>query len=91
MTPEPYHDPMGILVRLAPGVLGYTVDMPDGTLNIPVIQAEEPGNGDVGRYLDRLPKDHQICVPCVISLRLEQMPMRRGFRPTVEWAQDFGE
>ncbi len=88
---DDYVDPLGVMERLAPGVLGYTVDMPDGTLNIPMIQAEREGNGDVGRYLESLPRDRRICFPCVISRRLQGMLERRGFVPSVEWADDFEE
>ncbi len=88
---EPYVDPFGVCERLAPGVLGYTVDMPDGTLNIPYIQAERPGSGDVARYLDSLPRDRRVCVPCVLSERLWMMLERRGFQPALEWAEEAGE
>jgi hypothetical protein len=88
---EPFVDPFGIQVRLAPGVTGYTVDMPDGTLNVPYVQAERPGSGDVGRYLDSLARDRRVCVPCVISARLQGMLERRGFLPEQEWAEEVGE
>ena len=84
---EPMFD---FVVSLAPGVIGYTVDVgPD--LYVPLIEAMKPGSGDVGRYLDSLPIDRRIVVPNVISARLAGMLARRGFSATVEWAADFEE
>lgn len=76
---------------LAPGVRGYTVDMGEQGLYIPLIDAEAPGSGDVGRYLDSLPKDRRVVVPNVISARLAGMLDRRGFVVVQEWAEQFGE
>ena len=82
--------PFDFVVSLAPGVVGYTVDVgPD--LYVPLIEASKPGSGDVGRYLDSLPRDRRVVVPNVISARLEGMLARRGFSATVEWAADFEE
>jgi hypothetical protein len=75
---------------LAPGVLGYTVEA-DGVLYIPVIMAEEEGSGDVGRYLDSLPRDRTVKVPGVQSDRLRGMLERRGFEADQEWAPEFEE
>jgi hypothetical protein len=88
---EPYVDPLGVMVRLAPGVLGYTVDMPDGSLNIPLIQAEHEGSGEVGRWIDALPVNRRIVFPTVISARLQGMLERRGYHPEQEWVEEFGE
>jgi hypothetical protein len=65
--------------EIAPGVRGYTQEV-DGELWVPVIHAERPGNGAVGRFLDRLPTDRTIVVPTVLSARLAGMLVRRGFR-----------
>ncbi len=62
---------------LAPGVRGYTIEA-HGALYIPVIMADVPGRGDVGRYLDSL-KDRVVRVPTVTSDVLEGMLRRRGF------------
>ena len=64
--------------ELAPGVWGYTVENEQG-LWVPIINAENPGSGDVSRYLDGLPKDRPVHFPCVISERLAGMLLRRGF------------
>lgn len=81
---------MKVLDLLAPGVLGYSVEE-DGALYIPVIMAEKEGSGDVGRFLDGLPRDKTIKVPGVASERLRGMLERRDFRSTSEWAEEFGE
>ena len=78
------------LEQLAPGVTGYTREWND-SLYIPYIRADREGNGDVGRYLDSLPTDRRVVVPCVISKRLEGMLKRRGFTPAWEWSEYMGE
>ena len=72
----PYID---ISMEIAPGVDGYTVDLGDKGLYVPLLMAKRPGNGDVGRYLDSLPLDRRVVVPGVISGILEGMLERRGF------------
>ena len=67
------------LVLLAPGVYGFTLDDPDGALVIPMIVAEYPGSGAVGRYLDTLPTNRRVIVEACISPRLAGMLERRGF------------
>lgn len=69
---------------LAPGVRGYTRDRPS-ELWIPYIMAENEGNGDVGAYLDSLPRDRPIVIPNVINERLYKMLGRRGFVPEMRW------
>ena len=76
---------------IAPGVRGYTVDMGERGIYVPLIGAIQPGNGDVGRYLDGLAHDRRVVVPNVLSGRLEGMLKRRGFTLVEEWAEDFGE
>jgi len=75
---------------LAPGVLGYATETPDG-LYVGFIAAEVEGSGAVGRYLDSLPRDRRVVFPDVLSPRLAGMLGRRGFVPTVEWAAQSGE
>lgn len=78
------------IVELAPRVTGYTVETDDG-LYVPVITAEREGSGDVGRFLDSLPKDRRVVVPNVVNPRLEGMLIRRGFTLTEEWSDAFEE
>lgn len=66
---------------LAPGVDGYAVAHA-GRVYIPAVHATRPGSGDVGRFLDAL--SPRCVFPCVISERLAEMLMRRGWRPTLE-------
>ena len=75
---------------IAPGVRGDVHDTPAG-LYIPIIFAEREGGGDVGRYLDALPRDRRVVFPCVISVRLAGMLVRRGFAPAFDHSEDFGE
>jgi hypothetical protein len=75
------------LTQLAPGVVGYDVDH-EGELWIPVIHAENPGAGDVGRYLDSLPTDRTVVVPNVINGQLAEMLERRGFQHTMKAIED---
>ncbi len=75
---------------MAPGVRAHVFDMPQG-IYIPMIIAEREGAGDVGRYLDSLPKDRRVVFPTVISARLRGMLERRGFRQSTEWAPEFEE
>jgi hypothetical protein len=70
---------------LAPGVRGYAMES-DGAIYIPVIIADNPGSGDVGRYLDGLPPDRTIRVPNLTSEILEGMLRRRNFDVIVELA-----
>ena len=71
----------GVFYPLAPGVEGATRDWSDGTFELVGIRAVTPGAGDVGRYLDSLPRDRTVVVPFVTSQRLTQMLARRGFVP----------
>ena len=72
------------LSEIGPGVLGYTVEV-EGALWIPFLMADRPGHGDVGRYLDDLPRDRAVKVPNVLSDRLAGMLRRRGFRERTEY------
>jgi len=61
---------------LANGVRGCAFDMPNG-IYIPMIAADKPGSGDVGRFLDALPKDRRVVFPTVISQELAASLPRR--------------
>lgn len=65
------------------GVRGAAFDLPTG-IYIPLIRAEREGSGDVGRFLDALPRDRRVVFPGVISQRLRGMLERRGFVNAVE-------
>lgn len=54
-----------------------------GALWVPLVIAEKPGNGDVGRYLDSLPGDRRVVFPNVISDVLIGMLKRRGFTEVI--------
>lgn len=92
MTNELWIDPLlfQYLERVAPGVLGYTVDH-EGELWIPTIYAEHERNGDVGRYLDTLPTDRRVVVPNVVNPILRGMLQRRGFVAGWEDSVEFDE
>jgi len=78
-TIRPGHEP-----RLAPGVRGYTV-WSHGELYVPLVIADHEGRGDVARYLDTLPTDRVVKFPTVVSVRLIDMLLRRGFA----WATEM--
>ena len=59
---------------LAPGVMGTAFEE-GGLILIPLIVAEKPGNGNVGRFLDRLSSRCRII--SVTSDRLAAMLYRR--------------
>lgn len=76
--------------RVAPGVRGEVVERQvpvvgrdlkglDRYTFVNIVVAEREGNGDVGRWLDSLPRDHVVIVTSVISERLKGMLERRGF------------
>lgn len=88
MTPAEAAEAMGETV-LAPGVHGHLFDTPEG-LYVPIITADEPGTGDVARFLDSLPRDKRVVFPSVWSLRLREMLLRRGFRDAVEDDPRYG-
>ena len=79
-----------LLDVLAPGVYGRRFDGPEGTY-FPIVYAAKAGSGDVGRFLDALPREQVMKFPCVVSSRLQGMLQRRGFRLTHEWNADAEE
>lgn len=74
---------------LAAGVYGSRFDTPEG-IYLPVISAARPGTGDVGRFLDALPKDRRVVFPTVMSPILRGMLLRRGFADALEFCPEFG-
>lgn len=89
MTPDRFAEMMG-QVPLAPGVHGAVFDTPEG-IYIPIISADNPGSGDIGRYLNSLPRDRVVKFPCVLSQRLQEMLERRGFVESQEWCDQTAE
>lgn len=75
---QPRTTPFGTLQWLGAGVLGVTRDHGD-VLVIVWLEATVPGRGDMGRYLDRLPRTRNIMVLDVINPVLSGMLHRRGF------------
>jgi len=76
--------------EIAPGVHGYMIEEGD-VLWIPVIWAQSPGQGDVKRFLDGLPRDKTVRFPTVLSRQLAAMLNRRGFQPIQMWSCEFEE
>lgn len=64
---------------LAPGVRGWASEQDDWLL-VSFIAADNPGNGDVGRYLGALPKEKPVAFLEVLSPVLAGMLARRGFK-----------
>jgi hypothetical protein len=89
VAPPPWAFPDLDLV--APGVKADVHDEGLRGIYVPIIVAMNPGAGDVGRYLDGLPKDRRIVFPTVISNRLIGMLERRGYHLEPEWSEEFGE
>jgi hypothetical protein len=93
VTNPAHSDPTEIIPgqepQIAPGVRGCMID-DGGALWVPLIFADRPGTGDVGRFLDSLPRHRTVKFPTVLSRRLEGMLQRRGFRPTVEDTPELG-
>ncbi len=89
MMPDPEILEMGKEPILGLGVRGYIVEEHDA-IYIPLIIADKPGNGDVGRYLDSLSRSRTIRIPNVLNPILEGMLERRGFCLTIEDDPDYG-
>lgn len=58
------------------GVRGYAVES-NGEIKIPLIIADDPNNGDVGRFLDAL--SPRCVIVNVTNSRLQGMLIRRGW------------
>lgn len=89
MSPEAVSLEMGEQL-LAPGVYGHLFDTPNGVY-IPVITAANPGSGEVGRFLNSLPKNRAVKFATVMSPVLRGMLRRRGFVDVLELSEEFGE
>lgn len=63
---------------IAPGVRGCAIEH-EGELHIPLVAADIPGSGAVAAFLDSLPQDKRVVFPTVISEKLANMLLRRGF------------
>jgi hypothetical protein len=63
---------------IAPGVRGCVIEH-EGELHIPLVSAEHPGIGAVATFLESLPQDKRVVFPTVISEKLANMLLRRGF------------
>jgi len=80
-------------IELAPGVFGFLrefIGPNTHTIEIASLRAAHEGNGDVGRYLDSLPKDQTVVVPLVTSERLAGMLDRRGYRKGAVMVELYG-
>jgi hypothetical protein len=75
--------------RLGEGVRGSAFDLGEQGVYLPLIIAEREGNGDVGRWLDDLPRDRRVVVPNAMNARLVGMLLRRGFTPAKEYDPEF--
>lgn len=75
---------------LAPGVRGYTM-RENGWYYIPVVAADTPGQGDVSRFLDGLPRDENIRFSTVLNPILAATLERRGFIKAKAFAKEMGE
>lgn len=73
------------------GISGYTVR--DGeSIYVPVLISDEPGKGNVGRYINELiQREKCVKFPNVINPKLVDMLVRRGFKLEWEYAEEFGE
>jgi hypothetical protein len=81
----------GDLPEIFPGVFGAIVER-GNYIFINVIWSATENKGNVGRYLDSLPKDKIIIFPSVVSKKLEGMLLRRGYinnRGSDQWIRKF--
>lgn len=79
-------DVLARLPDLAPGVVGTLREEYNQTtfrteLWLPLVVARHEGSGDVGRFLDTLPRAIKVVVPTVVNPRLAGMLARRDFLP----------
>ena len=83
--------PMGSVDEIGKASGGYAIEDKDGSIYIPVVLMEPPGQGDGGRFLDSLPRDRTIKFPNVVSAVLAGMLERRGFTVVQEWADEYDD
>lgn len=66
-------------IDLVPPLDGYYISRAERVAYLPVVMSRAPGQGHVGRLIDRLVADHDVVVvPCVLDLRLVGMLQQRG-------------
>ena len=83
---------MGMNEELFDGVVGYTVDMGENGFYVPFLMSLEEGKGNVSKYIEHLKAHHPVVkFPNLISLRLKNMLIKRGFKLTYEKDERFGE
>lgn len=81
---------MGAPQLLFPGVMGLTVKR-RGTISVVFIMSVEEGRGHVSRYIDHLKQKYSVIrFPNIISKRLENMLVKRGFEHVEEWDTFYG-
>lgn len=69
------------LDELGPGVYGRLYHVGEAVI-IPTVASNDPGKGNVARWLDTLPRDKPVIFLTVINTKLRGMLLRRGFRHT---------
>ena len=75
---------MDPLDELAPGLKVYTVEV-GNDIYVPVLMADQPGQGALTGYLDKLEASGKtVKIPTVLSDRLALYLTRRGYKPVWE-------
>lgn len=70
----------GALTPLADGILGHSIVEGD-CITIPFFVSTQQGKGYAGRFIDELKEKYKVIMfPNMISYKLEQMLLRRGFK-----------
>lgn len=88
---KPIGDAFEVPPMVAPGVLAFVNDLRDLNITvIPAVIAMHEGNGDVGRWIDGLPRHRAIAFIEVGSDRLRGMLTRRGYIDAKMQVQDVG-
>ncbi len=65
------------------GIRGVALDRGPLGIWIPLVSTEQPGTGQLGRWLDDLPNDRRVVFPTVIHPRLVVALVNRRFRHKV--------
>jgi len=74
--------------ELGPGIKGYAVE-DEGLIYIPLVSADNPGQGDMGRFIDSL--DSNCVFSAVFSQKLQGMLVRRMWVLKWEFVVEAGE
>jgi hypothetical protein len=69
----------GTLTHIAPGLLGRLTTLPDGTAVYTLVVSEQPGQGNLGRFLDSLNPTGRYVAAGLTSAIVAGMLRRRGF------------